>query len=139
MLMANIAEGTLGRLTFVETAEAGWTVDGQVMIIRSTDKAEVFGKWLYYYLGSSQGQAKVLGQRTGIAFATKRGQTHIYPSQVREILVPVPSPRIQSQIIRKLDHMVSDCDAMREDLGNTVSALEQLRQGVLRAILRGGI
>jgi type I restriction enzyme S subunit len=37
VLMANIAEGTLGRVTYVYECEESWTIDTQVMILRSLD------------------------------------------------------------------------------------------------------
>jgi restriction endonuclease S subunit len=136
VLMANIAEGTLGRLTFVNNAEPDWTVDGQVMIIRSTNQNEVLGKWIYYYLFSSRGQEQILGQRTGMPFASKRGQTHIYPTQINKIQIPVPPIHAQDQIVRKLDSVVEECSAMREDLNNTVAALDEVRFGALSNVLR---
>lgn len=104
VLMANIAEGTLGRVTYVRECEESWTVDTQVMILRSLDDRNLLlGKWLYYYLWSERGQQEILARRSGIAFADKRGQTHIYPKNVWEIPVPLPPIEKQMQAVAQLD------------------------------------
>ena len=136
--MANIAEGTLGRVTYVERSEQGWTVDTQVMILRSIDPREsMIGKWLYYYLWSDRGQKEILSRRSGIAFADKRGQTHIYPKNVLEIPVPVPPITQQTEAVTQLDAVLSQTEEMKRLQDMDSECLDQLEQAILDRAFRG--
>ncbi len=138
VLMANIAEGTLGRVTYVENSEQGWTVDTQVMILRSMDPRErLIGKWLYYYLCSARGQKEILSRRSGIAFADKRGQTHIYPKNVLEIPVPVPPISQQTEAVTQLDAVLNQTEEMKRLQDMDSECLDQLEQAILNRAFRG--
>lgn len=138
VLMANIAEGTLGRVTYVCECEESWTVDTQVMILRSLDDRNLLlGKWLYYYLWSECGQQEILARRSGIAFADKRGQTHIYPKNVLEIPVPVPPIENQIQAVAHLNNIQAETDEMRRLQAQDAELLDQLEQSILERAFRG--
>ncbi len=138
VLMANIAEGTLGRVTYVETTEENWTVDTQVMILRSlNDRELLIGKWLYFYLWSDRGQKEILSRRSGIAFADKRGQTHIYPKNVLEIPVPVLPISQQTEAVTQLDAVLSQTEEMKRLQYMDSECLDQLEQAILDSAFRG--
>lgn len=138
VLMANIAEGTLGRVTYVESSEQGWTVDTQVMTLRSMDPRErLIGKWLYYYLWSARGQKEIISRRSGIAFADKRGQTHIYPRNVLEIPVLVPPISQQVQAVALLDAILSETEEMKLLQGRDSECLDKLERSILELAFRG--
>jgi type I restriction enzyme S subunit len=137
VLMANIAEGTLGRVTYVAAAEDNWTVDTQIMILRSLDEGRLLGKWLYYYLWSARGQQEILSRRSGIAFADKRGQTHIYPKNVLEIPVPVPSIDRQREAVAMLDSIQQQAAEARQLLGQKSTLLDHVEQSILERAFRG--
>jgi type I restriction enzyme S subunit len=138
VLMANIAEGTLGRVTYVHECEESWTVDTQVMILRSLDDRNLLlGKWLYYYLWSERGQQEILARRSGIAFADKRGQTHIYPKNVLEIPIPAPPIEEQIQAVARLDSVQAETDEMRRLQTQDAELLNQLEQSILERAFRG--
>jgi len=137
VLMANIAEGTLGRVTYVHECEDDWTVDTQIMILRSKDKDILHGKWLYYYLWSERGQHEILSRRSGIAFAEKRGQTHIYPKDVLGIPVPKPPIDQQRQAIVHLDSILSHVESMQEIFKEDINLLDRLEQSILEKAFQG--
>ncbi|AUT02871.1 hypothetical protein CLI64_22065 [Nostoc sp. CENA543] len=137
VLMANIAEGTLGRVSYVQECENFWTVDTQIMILRSKNKSKLLGKWLYYYLWSEQGQRQILSRRTGIAFADKRGQTHIYPKNVVEISVPLPPINQQRQAVTYLDHIQHEVDEILKGLKQDAKLFDLLEQSILERAFRG--
>ncbi|MEQ9550183.1 MAG: restriction endonuclease subunit S [Coleofasciculus sp. G3-WIS-01] len=137
VLMANIAEGTLGRVTYVHECEDDWTVDTQIMILRSKDEDILHGKWLYYYLWSERGQHEILSRRSGIAFAEKRGQTHIYPKNVLEIPVPKPPIDQQRQAIVHLDSILSHVESMQEIFKEDINLLDRLEQSILEKAFQG--
>lgn len=139
VLMANIAEGTLGRVTYVQDCEDDWTVDTQVMIIRSLDENVLLGKWLYYYLWSERGQEEIIARRTGIAFADKRGQTHIYPKNVLEIPVPIPITTSQRRYVAYLDSIQANAEEMQKITEGDAMLIEELEQSILVQAFRGAL
>ncbi|MEC4816401.1 MAG: restriction endonuclease subunit S, partial [Scytonema sp. PMC 1069.18] len=137
VLMANIAEGTLGRVSYVQECEEFWTVDTQIMILRSRNQKKLLGKWLYYYLWSEQGQRQILSRRTGIAFADKRGQTHIYPKNVANIPVPLPPLNQQRQAVAYLEHIQHEADEILKLLEQDAKLLDMLEKSILERAFRG--
>lgn len=137
VLMANIAEGTLGRVSYVKKCEQFWTVDTQIMILRSKNEKRLLGKWLYYYLWSEYGQREILSRRSGIAFADKRGQTHIYPKNVAEIPVPLPPVNLQRQAVAHLDSVQNEVDEILKLLDKDTKSLDELEQSILERAFRG--
>ena len=135
--MANMAEGTLGRVTYVHECEENWTVDTQIMILRPKDENEVLGKWLYYYFWSERGQREILSRRSGIAFADKRGQTHIYPKDMH--LIPFPKMPIsaQRQAVAYLDTVLNESEKMTELVQQDIKTLDLLEQSILDRAFRG--
>jgi type I restriction enzyme S subunit len=138
VLMANAAEGTLGRVTYVDKCEDNWTVDGKVMILRSLDEQNVLvNKWLYYYLWSERGRREILFRRTGTAFAENRGQTGISPKSVLEIPVPKPPINQQRQVVAYLDHIQHEVDEILKGLEQDAKLLDLLEQSILERAFRG--
>ncbi|MGG6239656.1 restriction endonuclease subunit S [Nodosilinea sp. AN01ver1] len=136
-LMANIAEGTLGRVSYVHECEENWTVDTQIMILRSKDENVVLGKWIYYYFWSERGQREILSRRTGIAFADKRGQTHIYPRDVQTIPFPKVPINSQRQAVAYLDTVLNESEKMTELVHQDIKTLDLLEQSILDRAFRG--
>lgn len=136
-LMANIAEGTLGRVSYVHECEGNWTVDTQIMILRSKDEKEVLGKWIYYYFWSERGQREILSRRTGIAFADKRGQTHIYPRDIQPIPFPKMHINAQRQAVAYLDTVLNESEKMTELVQQDMKTLDLLEQSILDRAFRG--
>lgn len=132
VLICNIAKGTLGRTCFIENPESNWTVDTSIMIIR-VNHGICIPKFLFYYLYSQRGQAEILKREKGIAFADKRGQTHLYPKDVLTIRVPLISLADQENAIKLFDQVKIEEDELTrrlektsELLGKTMSAMFQL-------------
>lgn len=137
VLMANIAEGTLGRVSYVNKCENSWTVDTQIMILRSKDDKKLLGKWLYYYLWSEQGQREILSKRTGIPFAKKRGQTHIYPKDVAKIRVLLPPIDEQYQAVAYLDKIQYEIEEILKVLQQDAQSLDMIEKSILERAFRG--
>jgi type I restriction enzyme, S subunit len=138
VLMANAAEGTLGRVTYVSECEEQWTVDGKIMILRSLDEQNLLlNKWLYYYLWSARGRQEILSRRTGTAFAENRGQTGISPKSVLEIPVPLPPINQQRQAVAYLDSIQHEADEILKLLEQDAKLLDMLEQSILERAFRG--
>ncbi|MBR8837876.1 MAG: restriction endonuclease subunit S [Stigonema ocellatum SAG 48.90 = DSM 106950] len=138
VLMANAAEGTLGRVTYVDKCAENWTVDGKIMILRSLDEQNLLvNKWLYYYLWSERGRREILFRRTGTAFAENRGQTGISPRSVLEIPVPKPPINQQHQAVAYLDKIQYEVDEILKLLEQDANVLDMLEQSILERAFRG--
>ncbi len=135
VLVCNIARGTLGRVCHVDSAEDNWTVDTQIMILRT--EAKCLGKWLFYYLYSRCGQAEILAREKGIAFADKRGQTHLYPRDMLTVSAPLPSIDEQQRLVAYLDSVQAQATALKRAQEDTDAELRRLEQAILDRAFRG--
>jgi type I restriction enzyme S subunit len=108
------------------------------MVLRSPNERELLiGKWLYYCLWSDRGQKEILSRRSGIAFADKRGQTHIYPKNVLEIPVPVPPIPHQVQAVAQLNVVLDQTEEMKRLQEQNHVCLDQLEKAILKPAFRG--
>ena len=137
VLVCNIARGTLGRVCHVEPVGDKWTADTQVMIVRVGERC--LGKSLFYYLYSRHGQRELLAREKGIAFADKRGQTHLYPRDTLTISVPLPAIVDQHRIVSYLDGARGRADELKRTQDSTATELARLEEAVIEMALRGEI
>jgi type I restriction enzyme S subunit len=135
VLVCNIARGTLGRACHVDRAEENWTVDTQIMILRVKDRG--LGRWLFYYLYSRRGQAEILAREKGIAFADKRGQTHLYPREMQTVPVPLPPLPEQRRIVEYLDGVQVQVAELKRLQAASAAELERLEGAVLARAFKG--
>jgi type I restriction enzyme S subunit len=135
VLVCNIARGTLGRVCHVDEAQDNWTVDTQIMILRSNERC--LGKWLFYFLYSQRGQAEILAREKGIAFADKRGQTHLYPSDMKTVPIPLPSLAEQYRLIEYLDNAQAQVKELTHQQAESSTELERLGEAILSRAFRG--
>jgi type I restriction enzyme S subunit len=135
VLVCNIARGTLGRVCYVEEAKDHWTVDTQIMIIRPDERC--MGKWLFYFLYSGPGQTEILAREKGIAFADKRGQTHLYPSDMKTVPIPLPPLSEQRQIIEYLDGVQTQVAELQRIQAESTAELGRLEGAILTRAFRG--
>jgi type I restriction enzyme, S subunit len=137
VLVCNIARGTLGRVCHVDSAEDHWTVDTQIMILRTG--ARCLGKWLFYCLYSRRGQAEILAREKGIAFADKRGQTHLYSRDMLTVSVPLASMDEQHRLVAYLDSIQDHAAALKRAQEDTDAELRRLEQAILDRAFRGDL
>lgn len=135
VVVCNIARGTLGRVCHVDKAEENWTVDTQIMILRARERC--LGRWLFYYLYSRRGQAEILAREKGIAFADKRGQTHLYPREMKTVPIPLPPLSEQRRIVEYLDSVQSQVAELKCLQAQSAAELERLGEAVLARAFRG--
>lgn len=134
VLTPNMAHGTIGRVAFVPSVEDKWTVDGQVMVIRA-DAVALIGRFVFEWLSLPQGRQRLLDLEKGGAFDTLRGQTHIYPKDVREVAVPVPSIEEQLTIAR----CAASFDEPLAANADALQALSTIKQGLMQVLLTGEV
>ncbi len=124
-------------MCYVESVEAKWTADTQLMIVRAGERC--LGKWLFYYLYSRPGQRELLAREKGMAFADKRGQTHLYARDALTIPVPVPTIAHQRRIVSYLDGIWGRVEKLKQTQNDTASQLVRLEEAVFEKALTGEI
>lgn len=136
VLVCNIAKGTLGRTCFIENAESNWTVDTSIMIVRANPEI-CLPKYIFYYLYSRRGQAEIQKRERGIAFADKRGQTHLYPRDMLTIPVPVIPIPDQIQAIRIFDQVKMEEDELTKKANRIAQLLETTINSTFSLLFKG--
>jgi type I restriction enzyme S subunit len=135
VLTPNMAHGTIGRVAFVERAEANWTVDGQVTVIRSLDTKQVLPRYLFDYLFSSLGRRQILEREVGSIFGDLRGQTHLYPKDLASIMIPIPPLDEQVKIAGQLQSV----DFFRLAEKKHVQQARVVKDGLMQDLLTGRV
>ena len=129
----NMAHGTIGRVAYVPMAEEKWATDGQVMILRTLDRAVVNPRFLFEYISSERGRRRLLDCEKGSIFDEKRGQTHIYPTDVKAIPVAVPPIDEQHTIAEAL----ASFDGPFAENARCIARLRDVRTSLMQRLLTG--
>jgi restriction endonuclease S subunit len=79
-------------------------------------------------LYSRHGQTEILAREKGIAFADKRGQTHLYPRDMLTVPVPLPSIDEQHRIVAYLDSVQTQAAALKRAQEDTDADLLEKRK-----------
>ncbi len=138
VLMANTAEGTLGRVTFVEYSGDNWTIDTKVTLIRSKNPREVLAKWIYYYLWSGRGQSEIQRRKKGVSFGEKRGQTGISAKSIEEVPVLLPPFDHQRRVVAHLDRIRDESERLNAHLKGDATMIVQAEQAIIAQAFSSG-
>ena len=134
-LTPNMAHGTIGRVAYVPEAEANWTVDGQIMVIRSRDADVVDPRFLFEWMSSDRGKSGLLDREKGSIFGKARGQTHIYPADVRTMCLPVPPIAEQRNIAGALGSI----DGLVMQNAAQIETYMAVKKGLMQQLLSGEV
>lgn len=129
----NMAHGTIGRVAYVPNTEGKWATDGQVMVLRTLDGNVLDHRFLFEYFSSERGRRCLLDCEKGSIFDEKRGQTHVYPTDVGGI--PVAIPPIDEQ--RAIAEALLSFDAAIAENTRCVALLRELKAVLMRQLLTG--
>jgi type I restriction enzyme, S subunit len=134
-LTPNMAHGTIGRVAFVPRVEGRWTIDGQVMVVRTMDASRVLPRFIYESLSTKQGKRQLLDREKGGAFGELRGQTHLYPRDARTIVISLPPLEEQKLIAAALSSFDEPIATNLTEL----QAVQILKQGLVSVLLTGEV
>ncbi|MFZ2897254.1 MAG: restriction endonuclease subunit S [Saprospiraceae bacterium] len=91
-----------------------------------------FSKMFYYHCINSTHVKKQLGLITkGVA------QKKISLARFKSILLPLPSPAEQHQIVQEIESRLSVCDHLEQEIGKALQQSEALRQSILKKAFEG--
>lgn len=131
VLMTNMAEGTLGRVTFVEYSGDKWTTDAQVFIIRSKNQREVLSKWIYYCLWSDRGQGQIRLRANRIVLGKHHGQIHLSAKMIQQVSLPLPSPEQQRLAVQHLDRIRDELERVETQLQEDADQLRRAENAIM--------
>jgi type I restriction enzyme S subunit len=129
----NMAHGTIGRVAYVPRTEGKWATDGQVMVVRTQDGNVLDHRFLFEYISSARGRRYLLDCEKGSIFDEKRGQTHVYPTDVGRI--PAVIPPIDEQ--RAIAKILVSFDAPHAENTRCVARLRELKTVLMRQLFTG--
>lgn len=133
VLTPNMAHSTIGRVAYVRKLGYPAICDGQVMVIRAKNGA-VKPRFLFDFLSSRAGRSELLAREVGSIFGPARGQTHLYPRDVRTIQLPLPPPKVQEKL-----SAIETLDVQMEKTSQLLSQLRVLKEGLLQNLLSGKV
>jgi len=99
-----------------------WASDCTTIVEKPNSPASI--DYIYKYLQSRQEYINT-ELRRGSA------QPHVYPSDIAELKIPVPSLEIQREIVLKLDNALAEINLLEENLRLSDEITEQLLQSIL--------
>ncbi len=99
-------------------------------VLRAKD--EVIPKWIYYGISSEDFRNKAKIQMTGTA-----GQKRIPKRVLETYKIPVPTIKIQKQIVNEIESRLSVCDKLEEAVLQSLEKIEYLRQSILKKAFEG--
>lgn len=110
VLLASTGVGSLGKVDiFYNNAKA--TADGHITILRVKDGLD--SGYLKEYLQSKYGQFLIEQNTLG-----STGQTELYPKDIDEFIIPIPSPEIQKYIgdkVRKAEELREEAKRLKDE------------------------
>ena len=121
--------GTLGRTAIVPSG-VEFSADRNLAAIRLTAKG-INIQLLHFYLNTSSAQ-QIMNTSSG-----STAQPHLYLSDIREMTLPIPSQKEQTQIVQEIESRLSVCDQVEENIQEGLAKAEALRQSILKKAFEG--
>jgi len=105
-------------------------VNQHVCLVRLNQKQKVMPRWIGHFLSGHEGQEQFSKKNDGGAKAGLNLPT------IRSVLVPIPSPDEQHQVVRILDRLDSEINVKQIKLSQTQSLKKSLMQDLLTGKVR---
>lgn len=131
-VLLNITGASIGRVTTAPAELHGARVNQHVCIIRP-DSLRLDGRYLAYFLRAPAMQRLINDEQYG---ATRQALTK---GMIEAFEVPVLPLDVQRRSVAKLDELLAQSRAAREQLEAVPALVEQYRQSVLAAAFRGDL
>jgi len=119
-------DGTIGIVRLVET-EITFSIFVSVALIKPKNKDS--SQYLKYVLTSPQIQSQIKPKGTALK--------HLYLKDLREYIIPVPSIKIQTEIVSKLDRISNEISQLEKNYKTKLSLFEELKKSLLKKAFEG--
>lgn len=129
-VLLNITGASIGRVNLAPKEFDGGRVNQHVSIIRlKEDKA--IPKFIKYYIQSSKVQDYINDENYGV---TRQALTK---GMIEDLLVPAITLEEQAQIVKEIEARLSVCDAVEQQIKDSLNQAEALRQSILKKAFEG--
>lgn len=116
--------GTVGKIAYVESYSNDWTISEMVFAIK-TDTTQLLPKYLMYMLNTWYGKNQYMRKvYTGAL-------TYIKTSDLLNVIIPLPSIKIQQEIVEVLDTFTDAISNLEEELALREKQFEFYREQLL--------
>lgn len=129
-VLLNITGASIGRVNIAPKEFHNGRVNQHVSIIRPKDNF-FQTKFLKLYLQSSKIQNWIANTNVG---ATRQGLTK---SALENLEIPIPPIEEQHQIVKEIESRLSVCDAVEENISESLEKANALRQSILKKAFEG--
>ncbi|WP_088830577.1 restriction endonuclease subunit S [Paenibacillus tyrfis] len=128
-VIMNIVGPPLQKVAIVSNEYSEWNINQAIAIFRPVK--DVIPKFLYYCLLCEDTLKTVLADTKGVV-----GQSNISLEQCRDLLIPVPPPIEQKEIVRILDNLFENEEKAKE-LCDVIDNIEIMKKAILARAFRG--
>lgn len=128
-VLLNIVGASIGRAAIFELEKLS-NINQAVCLIRLKDE-ELLKKYLCYYLNSETAKQDYLNKQVDVARA------NLSLTNVKELEIPFCSPKEQYKIIQEIESRLSVCDAVEENINESLQKAIALRHSILKKAFDG--
>ena len=100
-------------------------------LIRVRFPKNILSEYIAYYFQSPFYWEQVKNKQVGT------GQPNVNGTKLGKIKIPIPSFQEQSQIVKKIENIFSNCDKTEADIKQYLQNIELLRQSLLKKAFSG--
>lgn len=119
----------IGKCAFIDYLPNESTPNGSLAVITPSNK--LFGKFLYYYFLSTIFQTKIQQLKDGM------GVPHLFQRDLREITIPLPLFKEQTEIADYLDRKCSEIDTLISKKEQLITELEAYKKSLIYEYVTG--
>ncbi|RBO83478.1 restriction endonuclease subunit S [Marinomonas aquiplantarum] len=130
-VLMNIVGPPLGKVAILTDQFPEWNINQAITLFR-TDENTLSHKFLYYVLREGELVRKVMPDTKGSV-----GQVNISLSQCRNAIIPVPSLKEQTEIVRLVDQYFAFADTIEQQVQKAQQRVDKLTQSILAKAFRG--
>lgn len=130
-VLMNIVGPPLGKVAILTDQFPEWNINQAITLFR-TDENTLSHKFLYYVLREGELVRKVMPDTKGSV-----GQVNISLSQCRNAIIPVPSLKEQTEIVRLVDQYFDFADTIEKQVQKAQQRVDKLTQSILAKAFRG--
>jgi type I restriction enzyme S subunit len=130
-VLMNIVGPPLGKIALLTDQFPEWNLNQAITLFR-VNPNKLNNKFLYYVLCEGGIVREVLHDTKGSV-----GQVNISLSQCRESILPLPSVNEQTEIVRRVEQLLTYADQVEQQVKNAQARVNQLTQSILAKAFRG--
>ncbi len=129
-VLMNIVGPPMGKVSIVPNTYKEWNINQAIARFRCNK--ELNNKFLAYYLGFAPIVEKMKSQSKATA-----GQFNLTLEICRNIEIPLPSLKIQKEIVKEIEFRLSICNGIEKNIYTTLQQAEAMRQSFLKQAFEG--